>query len=210
MLSQAAIIPFPVRRIRVSRPQLPARLANQRYRSREYLTPDEVAHLIEAARKAGRNGRRDAMMISLAYRHGLRVSELVSLRWEQLDLGAGLLHVRRIKRGNHSVHPLHSSDVKELELLLNERHGRQEVFISERGAKLSADALRKIVSRAGREARIPFPVHPHMLRHACGYKLAQDGQDTRAIQDYLGHKNIQHTVRYTQLSSDRFRGFWSD
>ena len=84
------------------------------------------------------------------------------------------------------------------------------VFCSERQAPLTTDAVRKIVGRAGREAGLPFPVHPHMLRHACGYKLAQEGQDTRAIQDYLGHRNIQHTVRYTQLSPDRFKDFWKD
>jgi type 1 fimbriae regulatory protein FimB/type 1 fimbriae regulatory protein FimE len=84
------------------------------------------------------------------------------------------------------------------------------VFVSERKAPLCADAVRKIVGRAGREAGIEFPVHPHMLRHATGYKLANDGQDTRAIQHYLGHRNIQHTTRYTELAADRFKDFWRD
>ena len=73
-----------------------------------------------------------------------------------------------------------------------------------------AATVRKIVARAGELAGLGFPVHPHMLRHACGYKLANDGHDTRAIQQYLGHKNITHTVRYTELSADRFNGFWQD
>ena len=84
------------------------------------------------------------------------------------------------------------------------------MFVSERQAPLTTDAVRKIVWRAGREAGIEFPVHPHMLRHATGYKLANDGQDTRAIQHYLGHRNIEHTTRYTELAPDRFRNFWSD
>jgi len=84
------------------------------------------------------------------------------------------------------------------------------LFVSERKAPLTTDAVRKIVGRAGRLAALPFPVHPHMLRHATGYKLANDGQDTRAIQQYLGHRNIQHTTRYTELASDRFKDFWHD
>ena len=100
--------------------------------------------------------------------------------------------------------------MRALRRLLRDYPNLPYVFISERKAPLTDDAVRKIISRAGREARFPFTIHPHMLRHACGYKLAQAGQDTRAIQHYLGHKNIQHTVRYTQLSADRFKGFWND
>jgi type 1 fimbriae regulatory protein FimB/type 1 fimbriae regulatory protein FimE len=84
------------------------------------------------------------------------------------------------------------------------------VFVTERGGPLTDSTFRKLVARAGEKAGIDFPVHPHMLRHGCGFKLANDGQDTRAIQHYLGHKNIQHTVRYTELASDRFNGFWKD
>jgi type 1 fimbriae regulatory protein FimB/type 1 fimbriae regulatory protein FimE len=84
------------------------------------------------------------------------------------------------------------------------------VFVTERKGPLTASGVRKLVARAGRNAGIAFPVHPHMLRHACGFKLANDGHDTRAIQHYLGHRNIQHTVRYTELAADRFNGFWRD
>jgi type 1 fimbriae regulatory protein FimB/type 1 fimbriae regulatory protein FimE len=75
---------------------------------------------------------------------------------------------------------------------------------------MTTENVRTIVARAGRLAGLTFPVHPHMLRHACGYKLANDGHDTRAIQHYLGHRNIMHTVRYTELASDRFKNFWDD
>ena len=67
-----------------------------------------------------------------------------------------------------------------------------------------------MVARAGVAAKFTFPVHTHMLRHACGFKLANDGVDTRALQAYLGHKSIQHTVRYTELAPTRFKGFWRD
>ncbi len=190
--------------------KMPRRRHNRTYRSREYLTEQEVERLIDAAGRVGRHGHRDRTLILLAYRHGLRVTELVTLRWEQIDLGQGLIHVNRVKHGNPSVHPFRGPEVLALRELQRGHSGSPYVFISERRAPLTPDAVRKIVLRAGKEAGLPFSVHPHMLRHACGYRLAQAGQDTRAIQDYLGHRNIQHTVRYTQLSPDRFRGFWND
>lgn len=190
--------------------KVPLRRKNADYRSREYLTEQEVDQLIDAAGRVGRHGRRDATLIMLAYRHGLRVTELVSLRWEQVDLKQGLVHVNRLKQGNPSVHPLRGPELRALRRLQRDYPMMPYVFSSERKAPLTDDAIRKIVGRAGKEAKLPFSVHPHMLRHACGYKLAQGGQDTRAIQHYLGHKNIQHTVRYTQLSADRFKGFWKD
>jgi type 1 fimbriae regulatory protein FimB/type 1 fimbriae regulatory protein FimE len=188
----------------------PIRRKNTDYRTREYLTEQEVELLMEAAAKVGRHGHRDATLIMLSYRHGLRVSELVGLRWEQLDLKNGLMHVNRLKQGNPSVHPLRGPELRALRRLQRAYAALTYVFCSERNTLLSPDSIRKIISRAGEEAKLPFPVHPHMLRHACGYKLAQAGQDTRAIQHYLGHKNIQHTVRYTQLSADRFKDFWKD
>lgn len=192
-------------------PMPPPRRAYAEIRSREYLTPAEVEKLLQAAQKRGRYGQRDAAIILLAYRHGLRVSELVSLRWEQVDLKAGLLHVRRAKNGMPSVHPMQGDELRALRQLLRDwPENGGFVFVSERGGPLSTAGVRKMIARAGEESRLPFPVHPHMLRHACGFKLANDGHDTRALQLYLGHKNIQHTVRYTELSPARFKNFWRD
>jgi len=84
------------------------------------------------------------------------------------------------------------------------------IFTSERGAPFTPAGFRKLVARLGVAAKFKFPVHPHMLRHACGYQLANQGVDTRSLQAYLGHKNIQHTVRYTEMSSTRFKNFWKD
>ncbi len=133
-------------------------------------------------------------MILIAYRHGLRVSELVSLRWDQIDLAQGLVHVARLKNGMASVHPLRGPELRALRRLQREDASAPYVFVSERKAPLTPHTVRKIVARAGRQTGIEFPIHPHMLRHATGYKLANDGQDTRAIQQYLGHRNIQHTT----------------
>ena len=149
-------------------------------------------------------------MILLTFRHGLRASELCSLRWEQVDLVQGHLHVSRAKNGIDTVHPLTGAEPRALRRLQREQDPGRYVFMSERGAPMSAVGFRRMMGRLGKEAKMPFTVHPHMLRHACGFKLANDGHDTRALQHYLGHKNIQRTVRYTELSPERFKGIWKD
>ncbi len=190
--------------------KLPTRSTNKEVRTREYLTEQEVELLVNAARKTGRHGHRDATLILIAYRHGLRVSELVSLRREQIDLKQGLIHVNRVKNGSPSSHPIRGPEIRALRRLQRDYPDTPYVFVTERKGPLTTSTVRKLIARAGQKAGINFPVHPHMLRHACGFKLANDGQDTRALQHYLGHKNIQHTVRYTELSSKRFNEFWKD
>lgn len=177
---------------------------------REYLRSDEVEALIKAAKSVGRHRVRDAAMILFMFRHGLRTAELVALKWSSVDLKRGYLEVKRVKHGHDSVHPLRSPELRALRQLQRDYPETQYVFISERKAPLSTRSVRHIIARAGRLAGIIGRVHPHQLRHACGYYLATSGQDTRAIQDYLGHRNIQHTVRYTQLNPSRFEGFWTD
>jgi len=188
----------------------PRKRRNSDLRPREYLTEQEVERLIEATAKHGRHRHRDGTLILITYRHGLRVSEVVALQWHQVDLGQGRLHVHRLKRGITSVHPLRGPEIRALRRIQRDYPDSPYVFATERRGPLTASSARKIVMRAGKQAGLSFPVHPHMLRHATGYKLANDGHDTRAIQHYLGHKNIQHSVRYTELSPARFRHFWSD
>jgi site-specific recombinase XerD len=188
----------------------PRRVTNGKRRPREYLTTKEVNLLLSIARKRGRYGHRDATMILVAYRHGLRATELCALRWDQMELDQGLVHVRRIKNGTPSVHPIGGVEIRALRRLKREQSDSRHVFLTERQAPMSPAGFRKMITRTAEGASFPFPVHPHMLRHACGYKLANDGQDTRAVQHYLGHKNIQHTVRYTELSPERFKSFWED
>lgn len=188
----------------------PTRVPNRDRRTREHLTPAEVEKLLTAAGQIGRHGHRDATLILLAYRHGLRVSELVALRLDQVDLKLGHLHVARLKNGVASTHPLRGPELRALRRLQRDYPASPYVFTTERRGPLTDSAVRKIVARAGEGAKLGFPVHPHMLRHACGFKLANEGHDTRAIQHYLGHRNIQHTVRYTEMAPDRFKGFWKD
>jgi type 1 fimbriae regulatory protein FimB/type 1 fimbriae regulatory protein FimE len=188
----------------------PRRVSNRERRTREHLTPQEVEKLINAASRVGRYGHRDATLILLAYRHGLRVSELVALRWDQIDLEQGLLHISRLKNGVPSTHPLRGPELRALRRLRREQGASPYVLTTERGSVMTDSSVRKIMARAGEQAQLGFPVHPHMLRHACGFKLANEGHDTRAIQHYLGHRNIHHTVRYTELAADRFKQFWKD
>jgi integrase len=175
--------------------------------------PGEVERLIVAARQAGgRLAERDALLILMvAFRHGLRASELAALRWEQVDLKAGALHVARRKHGSPSTHPLRGPELRALRSWKRQQdEAAPYVFTSLRGGPMTIRTVHSVVATAGSAAGLEFPVHPHMLRHATGFYLANAGQDTRAIQLYLGHKNIQHTVRYTELSPQRFKDFWRD
>ena len=177
-------------------------------RTRNYLTGSEVDRLIAAARKVSRYGHRDATMILIAYRHGLRASEVCDLQWHQVELAAGRLHVRRSKRGTPSVHPMQGDEIRALRRLQREQGPGPHVFVSERGGPMTPKSFGNAFARLGERAGMPFLIHPHMLRHGCGYALANAGHDTRALQAWLGHKNIQHTVRYTELAPHRFKDFW--
>jgi integrase len=193
----------------VNRTVTPRRLPNRELRTREHLTADEVERLIKAA-GANRYGARDALMVLLAYRHGLRAAEVVDLRWEQVDFKTGSLHVRRAKNGTPSTHPLTGRELRALRKHQRESAKSAFVFVSERGAPLTAPGFSRMVERAGVAAKLGIKAHAHMLRHATGFKLANDGIDTRSLQAYLGHRNIQNTTRYTALAPDRFKGFFRD
>ncbi|MGA8323435.1 MAG: tyrosine-type recombinase/integrase [Xanthobacteraceae bacterium] len=189
----------------VKRTVMPKRLPNAELRTREHLTEAEVERLTAAARK-NRWGHRDATMILVAYRHGFRPAEAVDLRWDQIEFASGALHVRRVKQGTPSTHPILGDELRALRRLQREQEPKSPfVFTSERGAPFGTAGFARMVER---EAKLGFKAHPHMLRHACGYALANKGHDTRALQAYLGHRNIQHTVRYTELSPTRFKDFW--
>ena len=192
----------------VKRTVAPRRLPNRDLRTREHLTEAEVERLMEAA-KGNRHGHHDATMVLVAYRHGLRASELVDLRWDQVNSRTASLHVRRAKSGTPATHPILGDELRALRRLQREQEPKSPfVFTSERGAPFTTAGFARMIERAGTAAKLGFKVHPHMLRHACGYALANKGHDTRALQAYLGHRNIQHTVRYTELSPTRFKNFW--
>ena len=175
--------------------------------------PDRFGLTADRGRYAhhGRYAHRDATLILIAFRHGLRAVEICDLEWSQVEFGrSASLHVRRVKNGKPSVHPLRGDEIRALRELRRQFPDSGFVFSTERGGPFTSDAVNRLIKRIGERAGLPFPIHVHMLRHACGYKLANDGIDTRALQAYLGHRNIQNTTRYTALAPDRFKGFWRD
>ena len=178
-------------------------------RLRDYLTRDEVTALFRSSKKS-RHGARNYAMILLAYRHGLRASEVTGLRWSDLDLATRTIYCRRAKNSRSSLHPMKPDELAALEKVLRDRKLRASgyVFQSERGEKMCRSAFWRVVTQAGERAGLAVKAYAHQLRHACGYYLANKGCDLRLIQDYLGHKQIQNTVRYTALNPARFAGLW--
>jgi integrase len=176
---------------------------------RKYLSAEEARRVIDSAGKVGRNPERDKLLLTLMYRHGLRVSEAVDLRWTDFDLDAPRdrpFRVRRLKGGStNRVHTLEPDTVRALKRLKEDVDGTY-VFRSEQGRPLSVDMAQRIVARASEVAGLGFRVHPHHLRHACGFYLAEEGTDTRLIQDYLGHRDIKSTAIYTETSQRRLAG----
>ena len=182
----------------VLRTVMPRRRPNADLRTREHLTEAEVERLIKAAQR-NRWGHRDATMILVAYRHGLRVSELVDLRWDQIDFRTANLHVRRVKKGTPATHPIVGDELRALRRLQREQDPPSPfVFTSERGAPFGTAGFSRIVERAGTEARLGFKAHPHMLRHACGFALANKGHDTRALQGLTSATRTSSTPSATQ------------
>jgi integrase len=176
-------------------------------RPREHLTEPEVDRLMTIARQEGRYGHRDATAILVAFRHGLRSSELVDLQWDQIDLARKTLRLWRAKGGDPSTHYLSNSELRSLRRLQRENPPGSHVFVSERGGPVTTAWFRKMMARLGEKAGMPFGVHPHMLRHSCGFKFANEGKDTRSLQAYLGHRSINSTVRYTAMAPHRFKGW---
>jgi hypothetical protein len=169
---------------------VPTRPAYAELRQREYLTKAEVDKLKKAATD-GRYGHRDATLILIAFRHGLRAQEICDLEWSQVELGrSASLHVRRVKNGKPSVHPLRGDEIRALRELRRQFPDSAFVFATERCGPFTPDAVNRLIKRIGERAGFEFHVHAHMLRHGCGYALANAGHDTRAIQDWLGHLTV--------------------
>lgn len=186
---------------------MPTRRPNKELRTREHLTAAEIAKLIGAARR-NRHGHRDATMILVAFRHGLRAAELVDLRWEQVEIASATLHVRRVTGSMPSTHPLRGDELRVLRLLQRESQASPFMFVSERGSPFTTACFARMVERASEAAGLGIKTHPHMVRHATGYALGNAGRDTRVIQAYLGHRNILNTVRDPEMSPGRFKDFW--
>ena len=192
---------------------------------RKHLTLLEVDRLLAATKDNPRTGVRDRCLILLMFRHGLRVTEACAMRLDQVDLESKILQVQRLKGGLSTTQPLRTEEIRLLKGWMAERErwlrqwrkkeggtgaalDRHALFLSTRGTALSRKTFWALLRGYGELAGLALPPHPHMLRHACGFALADQGADTRPIQDYLGHRNIQHTVRYTATNPVRFEKLW--
>ncbi|MBC1225002.1 tyrosine-type recombinase/integrase [Nostoc sp. UCD121] len=194
----------------------PKRKPNKHYRSREYLTPSEVRSLLNATlSRPSRYAERDFLLMLMMFRHGLRVGEAVGekygLRWDAVMWGEGQIFITREKGSDSGVHPLREDELVHLKKLREQFPESKYIFVSERGEVMKTDAVRKLIGRVAAEAGLDIKVHCHMMRHACGYFLVNRGYNTREIQDFLGHRDIKHTEKYTKLNAQRFMNFdWGD
>lgn len=183
--------------------------SHRRSRTREHLRPDEVEQLLAAA-KNNRQGHRDHTLVLMMWRHGLRCAEAAGLEWSDIDLKAGRVFIRRLKGSRSGEHYLGGDEMRALKRLKREQPpGSRFVWLSERGSPMSNASIAKMIERLGAKVLPALKPHVHMLRHSCGYALAERGVDTRRIQEWLGHKDIRHTAHYTALSGESLKGIWS-
>jgi type 1 fimbriae regulatory protein FimB/type 1 fimbriae regulatory protein FimE len=192
--------------------RLPCTLPGHRERPRQarirFLTEAQVEALRRAVKTTSRNAHRDATLILVAYRHGLRVSELVDLRWQDVHLELAEVYIHRLKGSKSTMQPIEGDELRALRRLRRENPTSPYLFVAERGGPLSPDAVQYMIRRAGEAAGLPMRVHPHMLRHGCGFRLTNAGANSRMVQDYLGHRDPRNTAIYTEVDATRFRGLW--
>jgi type 1 fimbriae regulatory protein FimB len=196
-----------VKMVATKRRKVTSEAVNAHERVKDYLDPSQVERLLEAA-KAGRHGARDHALLLIMYRHGLRVSEAVNLKLDNVNMSEARIWVKRVKGSLDSQQPLAGDELRAVKRYLNGREDKLPwLFVSERGCQMVRRAVGHMIAAAGLRADLGR-VHPHMLRHSCGYALANKGQDFHLIQDWLGHRDPKHTSRYTRVAARRFEGVW--
>ncbi|HGY4933620.1 TPA: tyrosine-type DNA invertase [Klebsiella aerogenes] len=187
---------------------------NSDIKKRNFLTQNEIESLLNAA-NSGPHAARNYCLTLLCFIHGFRASEICRLRISDIDLRSKCIYIHRLKKGFSTTHPLLNKEIQALKSWLDIRDEYPQstsewLFLSRKGNPLSRQQFYQIISASGDQAGLPLEIHPHMLRHSCGFALANMGIDTRLIQDYLGHRNIRHTVWYTASNAGRFYGIWDN
>lgn len=191
----------------------PSRKKNTHYRSRKYITKEEfdilISKRIKTKRESQRRIDRYKSILYLLYYHALRCSELVELKWDAIDMVSKTIHITRLKNGKSSIHPLMKCEYPVLKRLYDIRKGFY-VLEGPMGDQMPRASVNSFFFRLNKKKLIPLKLHPHMLRHGCGYYLANKGIDTRSIQVYMGHSCIKSTAIYTEISPNRFNDFFTD
>ncbi|WPS29029.1 tyrosine-type DNA invertase [Klebsiella aerogenes] len=187
---------------------------NSDIKKRNFLTQNEIESLLNAA-NSGPHAARNYCLTLLCFIHGFRASEICRLRISDIDLRSKCIYIHRLKKGFSTTHPLLNKEIQALKRWLDIRDEYPQstsewLFLSRKGNPLSRQQFYQIISASGDQAGLPLEIHPHMLRHSCGFALANMGIDTRLIQDYFGHRNIRHTVWYTASNAGRFYGIWDN
>ncbi|EPM0702071.1 tyrosine-type DNA invertase [Klebsiella aerogenes] len=187
---------------------------NSDIKKRNFLTQNEIESLLNAA-NSGPHAARNYCLTLLCFIHGFRASEICRLRISDIDLRSKCIYIHRLKKGFSTTHPLLNKEIQALKRWLDIRDEYPQstsewLFLSRKGNPLSRQQFYQIISASGDQTGLPLEIHPHMLRHSCGFALANMGIDTRLIQDYLGHRNIRHTVWYTASNAGRFYGIWDN
>ncbi|UWA56353.1 tyrosine-type DNA invertase [Klebsiella aerogenes] len=187
---------------------------NSDIKKRNFLTQNEIESLLNAA-NSGPHAARNYCLTLLCFIHGFRASEICRLRISDIYLRSKCIYIHRLKKGFSTTHPLLNKEIQALKRWLDIRDEYPQstsewLFLSRKGNPLSRQQFYQIISASGDQAGLPLEIHPHMLRHSCGFALANMGIDTRLIQDYLGHRNIRHTVWYTASNAGRFYGIWDN
>ena len=175
---------------------------------RQALTQDELDRLF-AALKGNRHGHRDYMMALVTFLHGLRVSELIDLRWDDIDWRKGTIAIRRLKGSIDGTHYLERDEATGLKRLQREQEPkRPHIFTSERGEAFTRFAINKMIATAGQNAKITWPVHPHCLRHTTGTMQANGGMDAWRLSKLMGHASIANTTKYVRMSPEPLKDAW--
>jgi integrase len=180
---------------------------NDHEKSKDFLSDAEIKILLAASKKT-RYPKRNYLLLLMIYRHGLRVSEAIAIKKSDVNIKESRIWVNRLKSGLSVKQPISGDELRAIKRYLNSRDDNLPwLFVNERGLPLTRQAINYIVNVVASSANLEN-VHPHTLRHSCGFYLANKGYDLRLIQDYLGHRDPKHTAYYTRVVSKRFEKLW--